>query len=44
MQEAARGTEGGGGLKMMQMAYALARYGRETKNAGALAMDSRIVT
>ncbi|MBP9890275.1 MAG: hypothetical protein KBG84_00090 [Planctomycetes bacterium] len=44
IEEAAKGKEAAAGLQMMQMAYELARYGRETKNPGALAMASRILT
>ena len=44
IEKAAEGKEGVTGVQMMQLAYELARYGRETKNPAALATASRILT
>lgn len=44
IEKPAEGKDSATGLQLMQLAHELARYGRETKNPGALATASRVLT
>lgn len=44
IEKAAEGKDGVSGVQLIQLAAELARYGRDTKNAGALATASRILS